>query len=194
MSDLQRSHASFETVASRPPQDDEGCGLQQVRHGEEPGEARRPEPRTIVDLARSWLGTPYRHQASLRGVGCDCLGLVRGLWRELYGREPEPVPPYRPDWAETGEVEALLVAARRWMKETPLTRIAAGDVLMFRMEPGALVKHCAVVSALPSGADPQPRMIHAYWGRAVAESWLGPWWRRRLAAAFRFPEAPPWPR
>ncbi|MFX9112545.1 hypothetical protein ABTN46_19735, partial [Acinetobacter baumannii] len=78
------------------------------------------EPRTIVDLARSWLGTPYRHQSSLRGVGCDCLGLVRGLWRELYGREPEPVPPYRPDWAETGEVEALLVAARRWMKETPL--------------------------------------------------------------------------
>jgi hypothetical protein len=31
-------------------------------------------------------------------------------------------------------------------------------------------------------------MIHAYWGRAVVESWMGPWWRRRLAAVFRFPE------
>ena len=28
-----------------------------------------------------WIGTPYRHQASLKGVGCDCLGLVRGVWR-----------------------------------------------------------------------------------------------------------------
>lgn len=35
--------------------------------------------KAIVNAARSWLGTPYHHQASLRGVGCDCLGLIRGL-------------------------------------------------------------------------------------------------------------------
>ena len=29
-----------------------------------------------------WLGTPYHHQASVRGAGCDCLGLIRGI----YGR------------------------------------------------------------------------------------------------------------
>lgn len=33
----------------------------------------------IVAAARQWLGTPYRHQASVRGVGCDCLGLIRGV-------------------------------------------------------------------------------------------------------------------
>jgi len=32
----------------------------------------------IVVETRDWIGTPYRHQASLKGVGCDCLGLVRG--------------------------------------------------------------------------------------------------------------------
>ena len=47
-----------------------------------------------------WIGTPYRHQASLQGVGCDCLGLVRGVWRALVGDEPEQAPPYAPDWAE----------------------------------------------------------------------------------------------
>jgi 2-methylisocitrate lyase-like PEP mutase family enzyme len=26
-----------------------------------------------VDLARSWIGTPYRHQGCLRGAGADCL-------------------------------------------------------------------------------------------------------------------------
>jgi cell wall-associated NlpC family hydrolase len=38
----------------------------------------------IVALAREWLGTPYHHQASLKGVGTDCVGLVRGIWREVY--------------------------------------------------------------------------------------------------------------
>jgi NlpC/P60 family putative phage cell wall peptidase len=99
------------------------------------------------------------------------------------------VPPYRPDWAETGAVETLLEAARRWLAEVPLAELQPGDVLLFRMEPGALVKHCAILTALPTAHDPQARMIHAYWGRAVVESWLGPWWRRRLAAAFRFPRS-----
>ncbi len=49
---------------------------------------------SIVDAARAWIGTPYRHQASLRGVGCDCLGLLRGVWREVMGAEPEMPPPY----------------------------------------------------------------------------------------------------
>src|SRR5690606_4769974 len=44
---------------------------------------------TIVAEALEWVGTPYRHQASLKGVACDCLGLVRGVWRSIYGLEPE---------------------------------------------------------------------------------------------------------
>ncbi|WP_163229208.1 NlpC/P60 family protein [Caulobacter rhizosphaerae] len=131
--------------------------------------------------ARLWLGTPYQHQASLRGVGCDCLGLVRGVWRALYGSEPEIPPPYRPDWAELGGRELLAQALDRRL--TRLDRAAArpGDVLLFRMAPDAPAKHCAIRSA-------EDRMIHAYWGRACVESWLGRWWRERLAAVFRFPE------
>ncbi len=141
----------------------------------------------IVAAARGWLGTPYRHQASVKGVGCDCLGLVRGVWRELYGEEPETAPPYRPDWAETGAAETLLAAAGRHLVPAPPGAVRPGDVLLFRMSPDACVKHCAIVSERQPG-DPEPRIIHAYWGRAVVESWLGPWWRRRLAAAFAFPD------
>lgn len=43
----------------------------------------------IIVEARSWIGTPYHHQAALKGVGCDCLGLVRGVWRAVYGADPE---------------------------------------------------------------------------------------------------------
>lgn len=141
----------------------------------------------IVAEARSWVGTPYRHQASIKGVGCDCLGLVRGVWRALYGEEPEAPPPYRPDWAETGGRETLLAAARRHLVEIPVSAARPGDVLLFRMSPDACLKHCAILADGHPG-DPEPRMLHAYWGRAVVESWLGPWWRRRLAHAFSFPD------
>jgi len=130
--------------------------------------------------ARSWIGTPYQHQASLKGVGCDCLGLVRGVWRAVAGPEPEEAPPYRPDWAEAAGEEILLQAARRWLAERPVTAAQAGDVLLFRMSEGAPVKHAAIASG-------PERMIHAYWGRAVVESWMGSWWRRRLTHAFAFP-------
>jgi len=140
-----------------------------------------------VAIARAWLGTPYQHQASLRGEGADCLGLLRGVWRELFGREPERTPPYRPDWAEVGGDETLLRAARRWLREIPLEAARAGNVLLFRMAPGSPVKHCAILSAGTLGGGEEPRMIHAYWGRAVVESWMGVWWRRRLVAAFAWP-------
>ncbi len=130
--------------------------------------------------SRPWLGTPYRHQASVRGVGCDCLGLVRGVWRGLYGAEPQAPPPYRPDWAEVGGRELLLEAMGRWLIPIPVSDVQPGDVLVFRLHPQAVAKHCAILSA-------PDRMIHAYWGRACVESWLGRWWRERLTAAFRFP-------
>lgn len=135
----------------------------------------------IVAAARGWLGTPYRHQASLKGVGCDCLGLVRGVWREVAGEEPERPPPYTPDWAEALGEETLLNAARRWLQEIPVGAAAPGDVLLFRMAMGAPARHCAIVSG-------PGRILHAYWGRAVCETRLVPWWERRIAAAFRFPE------
>ncbi len=139
--------------------------------------------------ARGWLGTPYRHAASVRGEGSDCLGLVRGCWRALYGAEPQALPPYRPDWAETGGEETLLGAAQRWFHPRPLVAARPGDVLLFRMSPGACVKHCALLSAAPGPAR-EGRVLHAYWGRAVVESWLGPWWRRRLHSAWAWPDLP----
>lgn len=138
----------------------------------------------IVAAARGWLGTPYRHQASVKGEGADCLGLVRGVWREVVGAEPERLPAYSPDWAEVGGEERLLAAARRWLAEIEIAAARPGDVLLFRMSPGAPIKHCAILS---EDGLPEPRIIHAYWGRSVVESWMGAWWRRRLAAAFRLP-------
>lgn len=136
----------------------------------------------IVREALSWCGTPYRHQASVRGIGCDCLGLVRGVWRALYGREAELPPGYSPDWAETAGDEPLLEAARRHLVAIAIADARAGDVLVFRYRPAVSAKHVAIL------ATPDT-MIHAADGAPVAEVALTPWWRRRIAAAFAFPGA-----
>ena len=82
----------------------------------------------IVAAARGWIGTPYQHQGSLRGVGCDCLGLVRGVWRELIGAEPEPPGAYSSDWAEASKREALAEAAFRHLVPVAVADFAAGEV------------------------------------------------------------------
>ena len=139
-----------------------------------------PTRARIVSEARAWIGTPYHHQASLCGTGTDCLGLVRGLYRALYGHEPEPAPAYSPDWAEADGADPLLDAARRHLIEIPATSARHGDVLLFRWRRGRAAKHLASISA-------PDRMIHAIEGAPVCEVALSPWWRRHVAAAFAFP-------
>ncbi len=136
----------------------------------------------VVALARAWIGTPYRHQASQCGVGADCLGLIRGIWRSLHGTEPEAPPPYSQDWCEVSSDEGLWRAAARWL--LPGRIDAEGDVLLFRMAPASPAKHLAVRATDAEGC---PSMIHAYSGRAVIESPFSASWRARVVACFRFP-------
>ena len=135
----------------------------------------------IIAMARDWLGTPYCHQASLKHVGCDCLGLIRGVWRERFGDEPELPPAYSPDWAEAGLEETLAKAGRRHLIEVPHLTFQAGDVLLFRWKSHLPAKHAGIATSRTS-------MIHAQDGASVCEVPLSNWWLRRLAFAFRFPE------
>ncbi len=138
----------------------------------------------IVRAARGWVGTPYRHQAACKGAGCDCLGLVRGVWREVLGQEPEPVPAYSMDWSEPQGEERLWQAAARWLRSKPLAEEAEGDVILFRMREGSVAKHLGIAGRVGSDAS----FIHAYAGHAVRESALTAPWRRRIVARFEFPE------
>ncbi|ANT61324.1 peptidase [Salipiger sp. CCB-MM3] len=136
-----------------------------------------------VAVARSWIGTPYLHQGSRRGAGCDCLGLLRGVWRELLGPEPEPVPRYSMDWSEPQGEEALLQAALRHLRPKTLGDESPGDVLLFRMRAGSVAKHLGLQAR--TGVDAS--FIHAYSGHGVIESALSAPWRRRIAARFALP-------
>jgi NlpC/P60 family putative phage cell wall peptidase len=138
----------------------------------------------IVEAARGWIGTPYRHQAARRGAGCDCLGLLRGVWSEVLGAEPEKVPAYSMDWSEPQGEERLWAAAHRHLTPCGAQQEMAGDVILFRMRQGAVAKHLGILSATGTGAA----FIHSYSGHGVVESPLSAPWRRRIVARFRFPE------
>lgn len=139
----------------------------------------------VIASARGWLGTPYHHQAAVKGAGCDCLGLIRGVYAEVMGHEAETPPAYSRDWAEMRGEETLLGAARRHLREREGGEpCLPGDVLIFRMRKRAIAKHAGIVTEA-SGRVPL-RMIHSQEGVGVVEISLSPWWTRRIAGVFSF--------
>jgi NlpC/P60 family putative phage cell wall peptidase len=144
----------------------------------------------VLGIAERWIGTPYRHQGATRGVGCDCLGLVRGIWRELYGEEPEAVPAYAPDWAErSGEERLLQAAGRHFGFVASFEESRPGDLVLFRFRPGMAAKHAGILAGIAEAGDNVPdAFIHAYEQSAVTRSALVPGWKRKIAGIYRFPE------
>ncbi|KEO55931.1 peptidase [Thioclava pacifica] len=137
----------------------------------------------VVEIARGWIGTPYLHQGSCPRVGSDCLGLLRGIWRVLYGCEPDAVPVYTPDWAEPGRDEQLWRGLRAQMREVNGAP-QPGEVLLFRMRAGSVAKHLGIASSVGRA----PSFVHAYRGHGVVESPLSAPWQRRIVARFQFHE------
>jgi cell wall-associated NlpC family hydrolase len=112
----------------------------------------------VVAEAISWLGTPFHHEARVKGAGVDCAMLLCEVYARagLVGRID--VPHYPPDWHLHRDVErflALLAAHAREIAGPP----EPGDVALFRF--GRCFSHGAIVTAWP-------RLIHAnFAARAV---------------------------
>ena len=141
-------------------------------------------PDKIISIARTWIGTPYVHQASLKGKGCDCIGMLRGVWRELQGtdRDPEVLPPYSADWAEATGIETLYNGISRYLTAIPLPSVSAGNVVLFRMIATGPAKHCAIV-----GSRGGLTLIHSRQNKQVNEEPFSAAWRHKLAYAFEVP-------
>lgn len=129
--------------------------------------------------ALEWCGTPYQHQTSLKGEGTDCLGLLRGIYRALYAREPQQPPPYA-RYAKPLEAELLRDAARQFLYETK-GDIAMGQVLLFQLRRGFPARHIGI-------AISETHMVHALSGAHVCATSLTPWWQRHCVGQFTFPD------
>ena len=159
-----------------------------------PGERRGPLPTAaqVVAEARTWLGTPWQHQAALKGVGCDCTGLVRGVVGAFRELPPELL---RMSYARTPDGVTLLRLCREHLHEVPATEVQPGDVLAFRYieQPAAHPQHLGIAADYVHGGL---SIIHALDQQGVArgkvvEHRLDATWRARIVGAFRIAETAP---
>lgn len=147
--------------------------------------SKPPKPTTKADVvayAREWLKTPYMHQTSRIGVGCDCLGLLRGVWESIYETEAERPPNYTPVWAEIRRdgQEPMLEAAHRHLNAISLEAAVPGDVILIRVRKQSAIKHCGIIA-------PNNSIIHAYDRHDVVEEPMRTNWKPRNLYAFAFP-------
>ena len=134
----------------------------------------------VAQAALAWVGTPYRHQGRLRGVACDCAGLVIGVAHQLdltdfdtadYGRVPD------------GRTIAALCAQH--LVPVPPADLAEGHVVVMRWG-SALPNHLAIVAAHPLGGL---SLVHALARqRRVAQMRLDEALRAAIVSAWRFPD------
>lgn len=134
----------------------------------------------LIRIARSWMGTPYIHQQATKGAGCDCIGLLRGVFKEYTGNTV-PIPPYSADWAESNPEETMYNLVRTYIRQIPIIELAPGDMALFRMTPKGAAKHCGLISEV----NGKTTIIHARHGRKVSEEILSPYFYKKLAFVFR---------
>lgn len=140
----------------------------------------------LIAEARSWIGTPYHYRAAVKGVGCDCVGLINALRAWCLQDSPIEMPPYKPDFADAGAQESLLAAGAEYLIPIDVGDEMPGDVLAFRWRKRMAVMHVGVL------VD-HDRVIHSRRGAGVCEVSVQPWKDAgNLAAAFSFPGVDSW--
>ncbi len=114
------------------------------------------------------------------GSGCDCLGLVCGVWRKILGGEPFSVPPYPRSGKDPGGASLLLNAAENLL--VPLHGLLVpGSVLLFQMHKKIPPRHCGIL--IDGG-----RFVHAQERLGVTELTLDKRWQRRIHSTYAFPK------
>lgn len=135
----------------------------------------------LIAQIRLWIGTPFVKEASLRGVGTDCAGLIHGVWRDEF---PTSYP------QRSGRETSIETAAATLLLTQPLIPTPT-DIILFAPELGEPATHAGFLTdATPNAA----RFVHAHWGQGVVESRFGAWWAARLVGVYSFPETQSWPR
>lgn len=137
------------------------------------------DPIEVVAAARRWIGTPYVDGQALRGVGCDCIGLIRGVLLDVSGIKAPNPPGWRADWASS-RARPLVTAARDQLSAGDRLNPQPGDVLALRGLNGR-EPHCGIMA-------PDGRFIHAIEGVGVVEVHLSQW-VTRVSFVAKFPAA-----
>lgn len=136
----------------------------------------------IVEEARTWIGTKWVHQACLKNVAADCIGLIRGVYEHITGQAVEVVIDYPATWHLFKAEERLYNEVKKHLEEIPIEEARPGDVLLFGFGKGPA--HHAGIQATAN------TFIHS-WADVgkVSETRLDEFWTNNIRAVFRYPGA-----
>jgi len=122
----------------------------------------------VIEVARSWLGTPYHPMGRIKKVGVDCLTLLAEVYHEAGVIERVDVPYYPQDWHLHRGQERYQNGLLRYAREINTLPLPS-DIALWKF--GRCMSHGAIVIEWPV-------IIHAYVGRACvlenaeAATWL----------------------
>jgi NlpC/P60 family putative phage cell wall peptidase len=133
----------------------------------------------LIEDARTWLGTPHRHQGSIKGVGCDCVGFLAEVALETGLITPELRAEFPNDYSQQPAAGELRRLCSSRLCLVPYASRAPGDIVLMRfaVEP----QHLAMLTAV----DPD-YVIHSA-EKGVVEHRLDSVWRARIVRVYRFP-------
>lgn len=116
------------------------------------------ERKRFVDAALSWVGTPYHHHGTIKGVGCDCATLLVCAAKEAgLLRLDFSAGEYSPQWHLNRTAQRYLAKIGEVCVEVPFPALP-GDIVVFQF--ARVFSHGAIVLEWP-------RVIHAFVDRNV---------------------------
>jgi cell wall-associated NlpC family hydrolase len=110
----------------------------------------------VVKVAKSWIGTPYHNNAKIKGVGCDCLTFLSGVFIEAGIIKEVKIPHYSPDFMKHRNAEQYLDGLLKYTHE--VEKPLPGDIALWKF--GRCFSHSAIVVEWPV-------VMHAYIHRSV---------------------------
>lgn len=132
----------------------------------------------IVAEARSWVGTPWRHQGRTR-EGVDCAGLIVKVAHGLGVSDFD-----RRDYERIASDESMRETCAEHMTPIELNELAPGDVVVMNLQQQ---RHIAFLGDYTGG---RLSLIHALGPKhpsRVAEHRMDLAWRAKIMSAYRFP-------
>ena len=131
----------------------------------------------VVAEALSWIDTPFVHAAEVKGVGVDCVHLVKAIGQKYALVQDGDLPAY----GTTPDPKQMREELNKHLDPIPFKAVREGDLLWFWAE---RLLHLGIVVE----SDPLS-IVHAHNGRSRQEVILtrviGEW-RRNIVGCFRY--------
>jgi NlpC/P60 family putative phage cell wall peptidase len=132
----------------------------------------------IIEEARTWIGTKWQHQAAIKKVACDCVGLIRGVGQK-WGLEVESED-LRYSRRPYHDEEKLYEICKKYLTEIAIEDAQPGDVFLFGAKD---------LPAYHIGIKSYDNFVIHTWmdiGQVI-ESRMDQLWKDELRFAFSFP-------